>query len=334
MPGSTTPFPAIDELGVVEALQAQFVQQMRQPKAGFALVAGKTQRGNLDWGNENFSWEEVGDTRSSTVVTMDFPAFRSATSGDVTKRQIELPFFTQDREMGGRKLRQLELWVRQHGLDGIDQMLTRDEADQMAEDLNKTILKGTPSDLPGEDVGILNHSGVITVSGGTWTDGDVMNSDLSDAFAQIVDRGHRGGFALLHNPIDSNVMNEFLGDGSTGERMGDNLPAFISRQLMDAEIAAQTAYLVPEAPGKYDWVLPPDDPDNGLTFGLPGATAGVAEGEIDAITDVGSTRTRQERRNAMMQNVKLRFLNCGMIRIIRTGTGTGGSPVAKISFSK
>lgn len=325
----SAPYPAMKELGVVEALQEQFVRQLRAPLAGFKLVADKQTRSG-DWGNEEHSWREISALTGGVQISMDFPPIQGD-SGSTTKQRVESPIWTKDLVMGGRKWRQLELAARVHGLSSFDPILTQEMAEAMAIEKNRQILKGSGTGKPGSTTGLLNHAGVSSsvTSGGDWTDPEVMNDDIGAAYEVLTDRRHRGSVTLLHNPADAGIFNTLLPAGG-GRRVEENMPRWVSRVEMDEEVDALTAYLIVDAPGSYDWIAPMDDPQNGLTFGLGAVTAG----RVDNAPTMPATGTMQERRDDLMKTRAVRFLDIGTIRMIRTGTEKGGSPVAKLTFTR
>lgn len=299
------------ELGLTTFVEKRFQEQLRQPLAGFALVANKETRAG-DWGDEDVSWATLGKM-TGVVLSMDIPPIQgdSMSSG---KASIEVPIWTKDLVMGGRKWRKLEQAIQRFGMGGVEPTLTQAVADAMAEEINRQILFGSGAGKPGSTTGLLNHTGVQTTAGGDWSDPDVMNTDIGEALATAKGRKVRGTFTLLHNGLDAGVFNTFLNNGG-GRRIGENLPSTISRVLEDDTIDQGDAYLVADGPGYYDWLAPQDDPANGFRFGLGAATAGLVDGTGNAPTPP----TVQERRDDLMKTRVMRFLNIGTIRPLRTG---------------
>lgn len=313
------------QLGLTEVIERRFVEQMRQPLAGFALVADKETRVG-DWGDEDISWPTL-NRMSGVVLSMDIPPIQgdSMTSG---KDTVESPIWTKDLVMGGRKWRKLENAVQRFGMGAIDGVLTRAVADAMSVEMNRQILFGSGAGKPGSTTGVLNHTGIQTTTGGDWSDPDVMNDAIGEAVAVLLGRRYRGKFSLLYNPLDGGVFNTFLTNGG-GRRIGENLPNTISRLLPEETITQGQAFLVADAPGAYDWVAPQDDPANGFRFGLGAATAGLVDGSGAAPTPP----TVQEKRDDLMKTRVMRFLNIGTIRMLRTGNVVSGSPTQKLTFT-
>lgn len=340
---SYAPMKAFGSRSLTDAIVAQFLRPLRAPLAGLALVADK-QMPVGDWGDENITWDTLGEM-SSVTLSMDFPPLRSE-GMDWTTATVESPIWTKDIKWSGRKYRALEnSWRRrvaiaqatggQPTLDGVPslgQAIIQEMGEAMALGMNAQILTGSGTGKPGSTTGVLNHTGVINVTGGLWTDTEVMDGDLGDGVSQARDRRYHGTrWALLFNPADEHLFETFL-PGGGGARLGDNMRSSISRILPDENVAAQTAYLVPDVNdhNAYKWAHPEDDPTNGFMFGIGNVTPGfVSRGPDMSVLRSG---TMQEKRDEMFKTVALRFLNIGTIVPMRTGTGNGGSGTVKFTF--
>lgn len=301
--------------------------ELRQPLPGLALAAAHETRFG-DWGNEEIKWREVSGL-NDTVLSMDIPPIQG--DGGTTKtRTVESPIWTKDLTMGGRKMRQM-------ALSGFDPILFREMAEAMAVDISSFVLKGATAGTGGlsSDIkGLINHSGIGTVTGGDWRDPEVMNDDLGEAFANLGARRQGGPSTLLMNIADSDVTNTFLPAGG-GTRIGQNLPTFVRRILFEEDtsiVPTGEAYLINDSRrSNYDVVSPLDG--DGMRFGLGNVTAGDPEAE-DRARGLGGTRM-QEMDN-MMKTRTIRFLNILTMRVNRDTDSTGGNRAftEKISFQK
>lgn len=337
----TSPLKAFKSRSLIDAIRGEFLEELTRPRAGLALIADK-QEAHGDWGDFNLTWDELSEMEA-VQISMDLPPVRAESIGS-TQQSVESPIWTGDLKWGGRKWRSfLNSWrrrqviARETGADfempSAETKFINKKAKAILNEINKQILNGSGSSHPGSTNGLLNHSGIITISGGNWLDPDTMNDDLADGIAQARDRRYRGTeWALVHNPADENVLETFMPQGG-GARMRDNLQDSISRSLPEEEVAAGEMFLIPDRniEDAYAWVHPEDDPETGFTFGLGTVNAGRMDNGNDRAMLNGS---RQEKVNEFMKTRVVRLLQIGTIVPFRTGTARGtGSGTVKLTFS-
>lgn len=299
------PYPVLDEPGVVEEIQREFVRSLRTPLAGLRLFAGRESR-VAHWGIENFTWREVSEM-DDIVVSMDIPPVRGD-SGTVTKREVTLPIFSKDLIFNGRAWRQ----IRETGLDVVS---IGEMGRAMAVEIDNYLLFGN-SGGAGEQAGLLNATGINTVTGGNWgpanTDrAKTVNADLSAAMQEIVVDDHPGtSFSVVIHPTRLSPFNQFI--ANTNVRIGQNLPGGavlgggISAVLTSKAITADDVYVIANDPGNYFWVSPRNE--DGMQFGLGAATAGLAG---------SSNRVDMEKRDEFMKERIVRLLNIITPRVVR-----------------
>jgi hypothetical protein len=316
---SATPYPILDEYGMVRGLIEGFVEPLREPLAAFTILAGSERRTG-HWGLETFDWREIEDL-GPTVVSMDIPEVRGD-SGRIKNKRVEVPIWTKDLTMGGRKWRQ----YRETGLEPFE---VPQLARSMARDLNNFFYFGTAEDLPGPDEGLLNHDGVDTTEGGVWggdSGAKQMNRDLHKAISTVNARRHRGTYTLLMNGEDADVFGEFIGD--TNVRIGENLPGTISRILFDEEVDSEECYIINDAPGNWEVLAPMDEAP--FSFGMGNITVGTMDtlGEYNPLSLGGGT---MEDIDEFLHSRIIRYMNCLTFRLIRSGDEAA---VQKITFEK
>lgn len=344
----SAPMKAFSERTLIDAIVQEFIRPLRAPKAGIALAADK-QLETGDWGDENITWDELSEMGHVTL-SMDLPPVRAEGMGS-TQQTVESPVWTKDLKWGGRDWRSLLNSVRRRALlaergfdrglvPDLEAMFMEEMGEAMAAEMDAQILTGSGTGLPGSDEGVLNQTGRINITdAGDWRDPDVLNSDIGDALAQVADRNYTGtGWALLHNPADKDVFTELtreVGQRRAAEVLGLDASVDLTRRLESDQVNALEAFLVPDTNHKnsWFWAHPEPDPENGFQFGLGTATPGRVDNAPPMdVTDPGGTV--QERRDQFFKTRIVRMLNIGTVMNVRTGTGDGGSGVARLAFSK
>lgn len=350
----SVPMKAIKDVTVTNAIVEEFITPLAEPRAGLALAADKQLEAG-DWGDRNIEWTEVDD-EDSVTLSMEIPPINASGAASKTRHTEESPIWTKDLQYGGRDWRSLMVSLRRRAqiahetritdespLPDAEAMVIQRKAEAMAKEIDRQVLFGSGSDHPGSDNGVLNHTGVHTITdGGNWRDPDQMNSDVGSALATLADRGYSNTrWALLHNPADRDVFTELLGIGGGFQRAADVMgldgDVGLTRRLESKHISAQRAYLVPDENHKnsWFWAHPEDAPEDGLSFGLgdvnPIRADNAPRADLQALQQAG---TVQERRDDLFKTRTLRMLNIGTVVNIRTGSGDDGSGVAEIQFSK
>lgn len=350
----SVPMKAIKDVTLTNAIVDEFIAPLAEPRAGLALAADKQLEAG-DWGDRNVEWAEV-DEDEHVTLSMEIPPINADGARGTTTHTEQSPIWTKDLQWGGRDWRSLMNSLRRRaviaestGITGesllpdVESLAIQGKANAMAKEMDRQILFGSGSGYPGATNGILNHTGVHTITdGGNWRDPDQMNSDVGSALATLADRGYSNTrWAVVHNPADRDVFTELAGVGGAQRRaaeiMGLDADVGLTRRLESKHVTAQRAYLVPDENHKnsWFWAHPQDAPEDGLTFGLGDVNPIRADDAPQTdLAELQQASTVQERRDDLFKTRTLRMLNIGTVVTIREGSGDDGSGVAEIQFSK
>lgn len=206
-------------------LKENLVFAALMPRPRFVRDLGVQVVENVKYGEDTGAW-----------IAMETPEFQPTGMGGPTVSLDKIPLMGKDLHVDERQ-RLAEEFA------GVDTVQAEEKAFALAKEIDDFLAFGnTKLGIKG----ILNHGDILTYDNSASTDWTVANdavADLNAAVAELLDAEHYGPYALMMNPLDSDLFGSFITNTSVQleEKLNRNIRPGI---IYSKRIVQNNAYLI------------------------------------------------------------------------------------------